>query len=226
MIYRSGVFNRKPGLDEAAFRHHWQFVHGPLAAKLPGLGTYRQNHIVKRLFEADDSPVQTIDGISQLSFESVAHMVRSDASAEYSLCKQDIPKFQGGITILVLSSDEIFSKGPKGGVKLLWVSTARSMPLDEGARRRWISKSKLDEWAQLPGIRGFTQNFVIDRSHPVAAGVPSGDAAGAEALSEIWFDDEDKARSAHASDIGQRLIYADESLRTVGTYLIEEVRIA
>ena len=83
-IYRCGVFDRRPGLSDEQFRQHWINVHGALAKKLPGLGTYRQNHILERIYEADDSPVQAIDGISQLSFESVAHMVHSDASVEYA----------------------------------------------------------------------------------------------------------------------------------------------
>lgn len=89
-IYRCGLFNRRPGLSDAQFRQHWINVHGPLASKLPGLGSYRQNHILERIYEADDSPVQAIDGISQLSFPTVADMVRSDASPEYASCKEDI----------------------------------------------------------------------------------------------------------------------------------------
>lgn len=98
MIYRCALINRRPGLDAAAYRKHWIEVHGALAARLPGLGTYRQTHIAERLFEVPDAPVQAIDGVSQLSFESVAHMERSDRSPEYAAVKLDIPKFQGGIT--------------------------------------------------------------------------------------------------------------------------------
>lgn len=38
-ICRFGVFNRRPGLSDEAFRSHWINVHGALAKKLPGLGT-------------------------------------------------------------------------------------------------------------------------------------------------------------------------------------------
>jgi uncharacterized protein (TIGR02118 family) len=227
MIYRAGVFNRRPGLGDAEFRAHWLNVHGPLAAKLPGLGSYRQNHILERLYEMPDSPVQAIDGISQLSFDSVAHMERSDASPEYAACKQDIPKFQGGITILVIESDLVMPKAEGARpAKLLWVSTRRPGVAGEGLRQRWIAGSHGAVARDVAGLRGFVQNFVTDRGHPVAAGVPSGDAAGAEAISELWFDDAAGARAAAASAAGRRLLHDDPMLAPVGIYLVEEVRIA
>lgn len=225
MIYRCGVFNRRAGLSEAAFRDHWLNVHGPLAKKLPGLGTYRQNHIIERVHEASDSPLQAIDGISQLSFESVAHMEQSDASIEYTACKLDIPKFQGGITILVIESDEVIALGDsKHAGKLIWVSTRRRDAPDTDLRRHWLESNR-NAGRDLPGVRGYVQNFVTDRGHPVAAGVPSGDASGAEAISELWFDDVASARTALASMQCQRLLHEDAMLRPVGIYLVEEVQI-
>jgi uncharacterized protein (TIGR02118 family) len=223
-IYRSGVFSRREGLSPEQFRSHWINVHGALAAKLPGLGTYRQNHLVERLYEAPDSPVQAIDGISQLSFESVRHMEISDASPEYAACKEDIPKFQGGITILVLESDEVMP-GKPGPAKLLWVSTRREGVAPEGIRQRWLEANS-QAARNVPGARRFVQNFVTDRSHPVSAGVPSGDASGAEALSELWFDDADALHAALRSEPGRRLVFEDALLRPVGVYRAEEVHIA
>lgn len=225
MIYRCGLFNRRPGLDDAAFRAHWCEVHGPLAAKLPGLGTYRQNHILERFHEMPGSPVQAIDGISQLSFDSVAHMERSDASAEYQACKEDIPKFQGGITILVIEPDEVIARdAPQRAAKVIWVSTRRPGERSEGLRQRWLAANR-GAGRDVPGVRGYMQNFVTDRGHPVAAGVPSGDAAGAEAVSELWFDDAASARAAVRSDAGQRLLHGDPMLAPVGIYLVEEIQV-
>jgi uncharacterized protein (TIGR02118 family) len=222
-IYRSGVFNRREGITPEQFTAHWINVHGALAKKLPGLGTYRQNHLKERLYEAPDSPVQSIDGISQLSFESVRHMEISDASPEYAECKLDIPKFQGGITILVLESDEIMP-GPRGPAKILWVSTRRDGVPAQDVRKRWLEANS-QAGRDIPGARSFVQNFVTDRSHPVAAGVPSGDASGAEAVSELWFDDADAARAAVQSAAGRKLIFEDPLLRPVGVYRVEEIHI-
>ena len=225
-IYRCGVFNRRPGLSDQAFRSHWIDVHGALAKKLPGLGTYRQNHILERLYEASDSPVQTIDGISQLSFESVAHMVTSDASPEYAACKEDIPKFQGSITILVLESDEVMPRQGSGDApaKLLWVTTRRDGQASEGLRQRWLDANK-DAARDVPGARRFMQNFVTDRGHAVRTAAQSGDPSGAETVSELWFDDAAHLKAAVASEAGKKLLHGDSMLRPVGIYLMEEVRI-
>ena len=135
-IYRSALINRRPGLTEAEFRDHWIRIHGGLAAKLPGLGTYRQNHILERIHEAADAPVQSIDGISQLAFDSIAAMEVSDASPEYALVKADIRLFQAGITILVLQSDELLAdaSGARLPAKLLWLSGRRDRLVDGHAR--------------------------------------------------------------------------------------------
>lgn len=226
-IYRCGLFNRRPGLSDEQFRHHWTTVHGALAKKLPGLGSYRQNHIVERLYEAADSPVQAIDGISQLSFPSVAHMVASDASPEYAACKEDIPKFQGGITILVIEADEVMAGQDDGAApaKLLWVSTRRDGRASAGLRQDWLQANR-DAARDIPGARRFVQNFVTDRAHAVKTAALSGDPDGAEAVSELWFDDVAQLKAAVASKAGQRLLHGDAILRPVGIYVVEEVRIA
>jgi len=221
-VYRCALFNRRAGIDEAQFRRHWIEVHGPLAARLPGLGSYRQNHILERLYEAPASPVQAIDGIAQLSFDSVAAMEVSDASPEYAACKLDIPKFQGGITILVIEADEV-QPGPGGPAKLLWVSTRRDGAPQAGLRERWLAGRA--GAPAVPGARRFVQNFVTDRAHPVSAGVPPGDPEGAEAVGELWFDDAEAARAALAGEAGRRLIREDALLAPVGIYLVQELQV-
>ena len=222
-VYRCALFNRRPDVSPEAFRRHWLDVHAPLAARLPGLGSYRQNHIVERLHEDPKSPLQSIDGIAQLSFPSVAAMEVSDASPEYAACKLDIPKFQGGITILVIESDELLP-GQGGAAKLQWVSTRRSSAKADGLRERWLASHR-DAARDVPGCRRFVQNFVVDRGHPVSAGVPSGNPEGAEAVGEMWFDDAQAARAAYASAAGRRLLFEDDALAPVAVYLVEEVKI-
>ena len=226
-IYRSALINRRPGLGDAEFRDHWIRIHGGLAKRLPGLGTYRQNHIVERLHEARDVSVQSIDGISQLAFDSISAMERSDASPEYAQVKADIPLFQGGITILVLEAHELLPAG--GGAarhpaKLLWLSTRRAGVPAPGLKERWLDASR-HAGTDVPGLRRHVQNFVVDRGHPVHAGVPAGDAGAVETLSELWFDDADALRAAVRSEAGHRLIHADPLLAPIAVYRIEEVHI-
>jgi len=228
-IYRSALINRRPGLSDAQFRDHWIRIHGSLASRLPGVGTYRQNHIVERFLDVrDDLPVQSIDGISQLSFESIAAMVRSDESPEYALVKADIPLFQGAITILVLESEELLAAAGDGPsrhpAKLLWLSSRREGVPPSGFKECWMGEAGKRS-VDLPGLRRHVQNFVVDRSHPVHAGVPAGDAAAVETLTEMWFDDRDALRAALHSEAGQRLVHADPLLAPFAVYAIEEVHI-
>jgi len=46
---RMGLLTRRAGLAPEAFRRHWRDVHGPLAARLPGLERYLQNHLTERV---------------------------------------------------------------------------------------------------------------------------------------------------------------------------------
>ncbi len=227
-IFRSALISRRPGLDEAAFRDHWVRIHGDLASRLPGVGTYRQNHIVERFHEDASVPVQPIDGLSQLAFDSIAAMERSDASPECAKVKADIPLFQGAITILVLES-EVLLAGAGGqaggnGAKLLWLSTRRPGVRPDGLRQRWLERARQTPTGP-PGVRRHVQNFVVDRSHPVHAGVPAGDAGAIETVTEMWFDSAEALRAAVRSEAGHRLIHADPVLQPFAVYRIEEVHI-
>lgn len=225
-IYRSALISRRPELSEEAFRRHWIEVHGPLASRLPGVGTYRQNHIVERIYEATGTTVQPVDGVSQLAFESIAVMEKSDASPHYATVKKDIALFQAQITILVLEANELAaaSTSTRGLAKLLSICTRRAADPDPALRERWLSAHR-DRKVALPGMRRYVQNFVIDRDHPVNAGIPAGDAGGVEAVSEMWFDDAQALHAALESEAGKRLVYDDELLQPVGVYRVEEVHI-
>ncbi|AWB33157.1 EthD domain-containing protein [Orrella marina] len=225
-IYRSALISRKASLSEAAFKSHWIEVHGELARKLPGLLHYRQNHILDRVYEAPAFPLQRIDGISQLAFQSIEAMERSDASQAYALTKEDIPKFQGEITILVLKAFELVQRRSAEVLyKVILVST-RGM-------HQQSSWDPVEDWwpsvkaqiEQLPGLRGLTQNKVIDRNHPVSAGIPSGDGRRAEALTELWFDSERNLNEAISSELFSQFMTQDFWLRTVAIYRIQEVKI-
>ncbi|ABE29372.1 hypothetical protein DR64_1314 [Paraburkholderia xenovorans LB400] len=227
MIYRSGVFSRKEGLDGETFRQHWTQVHGSLASRMPGLHSYWQNHIIERLYEREGRSHHAIDGISQLAFDDVAAMERAEISPEYAACKLDIPKFQGAITILVLEREEIVPppalSTPQRKHKLVWVSEARADFRGEALRERWMANAATSLEA-VPSPTGFVQNFVTDRSHPVQAGVPSGDIP-VEAISELWLSDAAALKSFAESAAGCMFIHRDPLLKPIGIYLVEEVSV-
>ena len=83
------VVHRRPDMDRDEFRRYWRDVHGPLAARMPGLRKYVQNHAVP------DSPYgdPPCDGIAELWFESPEAMQAGFASPEGVATTADIPNF-------------------------------------------------------------------------------------------------------------------------------------
>ena len=79
---------RKSGLDHRDFFEHWLTVHGPLAAKLPGLRRYIQNHGLLEAFERNRGG-QTHDGWSEFWFDDYAAFQRAFQSPEWQAMRED-----------------------------------------------------------------------------------------------------------------------------------------
>ena len=77
---------RRPGLTHQHFFEHWREVHGPLAAKLPGLRHYTQNHAV---MDTAGRGNLTHEGWSEFWFEDFAAFRRAVASPEWAAVEED-----------------------------------------------------------------------------------------------------------------------------------------
>jgi uncharacterized protein (TIGR02118 family) len=77
---------KKPGLDHRDFFDHWENVHGPLAAKLPGLRRYIQNHVV---LESIAIGASTHDGWSELWFDDYWSFQQATKSPEWAAMEAD-----------------------------------------------------------------------------------------------------------------------------------------
>jgi uncharacterized protein (TIGR02118 family) len=86
MVKALFVVARKPGLSHPEFFEHWFEVHGALAAKLPGLRRYVQNHAV---LEALASRPMTHDGFSELWFDDLESLQAAARSPEWRAMKED-----------------------------------------------------------------------------------------------------------------------------------------
>jgi uncharacterized protein (TIGR02118 family) len=75
-VKRMGILQRQPDLSAEAFRRWWLEVHGPLAAKLPGLKGYFQNltYDVLDPMSDDSSGPLRCDGFTELWFTDIAAM--------------------------------------------------------------------------------------------------------------------------------------------------------
>ena len=79
---------RLPGLDHRDFFEHWLEVHGPLAAKLPGLRRHIQNHGVLEAF-ARGRGTMTHDGWSEFWFDDYESFQRAYRSPEWAAMEAD-----------------------------------------------------------------------------------------------------------------------------------------
>lgn len=80
------LVSRLPGLTIEQFVEHWQEVHAPLAARLPGLRRYVQNQPV---LEAYGVRGMSHDGWAELWFDDLAALQRAYASPEWGAVRED-----------------------------------------------------------------------------------------------------------------------------------------
>lgn len=95
---------RRPGLATDAFRHHWLAVHGPLAAQIPVIHRYEQNHAI-----AEDSERGPLDGVAVTWFASTQDMRLGTSTPEYKIAAEDEPKFlpDGAVPFVITRESRI-----------------------------------------------------------------------------------------------------------------------
>lgn len=93
--------NRRPGMALEPFRSYWRNVHGPLAAKIPVIRRYEQDHL--NLLEYRKSPLPPYDGLAVTWFASTADMKRGATTPEYAATRADESRFlpDGHLPIMI-----------------------------------------------------------------------------------------------------------------------------
>jgi uncharacterized protein (TIGR02118 family) len=105
--------NRRPGMRLDAFRAYWRDVHGPLAARIPVIQRYEQNHLILSVYEQCPSP--PYDGLAITWFASTADMKRGTASPEYAATRADEPHFLGDGHLPIIITREHVLKDDNSG---------------------------------------------------------------------------------------------------------------
>lgn len=227
MIVRSGLLRRKPEWTDADFRRHWREVHGPLAARLPGLRRYEQNPVTDRLqrgFTFARGPEQ-IDGFSMLWFDDEAAMREAIATPAGQALVADEHHFIGDLRIVALDQVEVIA--PASDRPLL-----KRMSLLR--RRPEVSPATfLSEWRQehahlvrrVKGVRGYRQNLVVGREVPKGHKVDY-DGLPVDGIVELWFDDSAAIDAAFGSPQGLTLMqHAREFIAEITTFIVEPHRV-
>ena len=97
------VLHKRPGMGRDEFRRYWRDVHGPIAAKLPGLRKYSQNHSLPDPSQAN----LPCDGIAELWFDSAEALQAALDSPEVAATMADIPNFLDPDRVGMMVVDEV-----------------------------------------------------------------------------------------------------------------------
>jgi uncharacterized protein (TIGR02118 family) len=224
MIVRSGLIRKKPDWSTEAFRRHWLEVHGPLAAKLPGLRRYEQNHVtdsVQRGIAFQRGPEQ-IDGFSMLWFDSIEAMRTAMATAAGQALIADENHFIGHLRIVAIDQVEVIppvTDRPVLKRMSLLRRTADVSP--ETFVHEWrIEHAHLVR--RLTGVRGYRQNLIVGREVPKGTPVDY-DALPIDGIVELWFDDAASLDAVFATPQGGTLMmHAREFISEITTFLVEQ----
>lgn len=199
MIVRMGVAPRAAGLDYAGFQHHWKSEHGGLAAVIPGLRGYVQNHAVLR----DGKPLLPyvgFDACPEISFDSLASMDEGFASEyyrsqvvadEYSLI--DKTRFT-----LLLSERRVLrdARVPAGAVKLLTF-----LPVDPRSTLEALAELLAGAYAEAVAGVGLRHEQLIEIPGAHEGRLPPLFSA----VDILWFPAPDDAVAFATGDLAQEI---------------------
>jgi len=92
--------NRRPGMPLEPFRRYWREVHGPLAATIPPIRRYEQNHLADSGYASGEP---AYDGLAITWFDSTAAMREGTRTREYAATRADEPSFlpDGHLPIII-----------------------------------------------------------------------------------------------------------------------------
>ena len=83
------VLYEKDGIDRAEALRYWRDDHGPIAARIPGVERYVQQHAVGA---PDGSPPPFL-GVASLSFNDQAAFEAAGGTPEFAAAIADVPNF-------------------------------------------------------------------------------------------------------------------------------------
>ena len=93
---------RRADMTGDEFREYWQNTHGPIAAKMPGLKKYVQNHALTT--EEGEPPVA---GVAEVYFDSVEALQDALASPEGEAALADLQNFTDADATVTVIVDEV-----------------------------------------------------------------------------------------------------------------------
>lgn len=223
-ISRIVLLQKLDGMSTDDFRRYWRSVHGPLAARIPGLLRYEQNAVVDNRQLGIDHPRSewSVDGFAELVFADQASMDSALRSEEYAVADADGAKFIGRADILLCEKHVVISP-PGAGVpstKRMSIINGKASITAEQYRHEWLVVHA-EKVPHLPAIQGYAQNLVLSQDP-----APSSPARKIDGIVELWFPTPEaivRAFSSPASEVTQG--HAKTFLEMITTFLVDPHRV-
>jgi uncharacterized protein (TIGR02118 family) len=227
MIIRMGLLNKRPEWTEPQFHEYWRYHHGPLAAQLPGLRSYVQNHVTDRLqrgIQFKRGPEQ-LDGISALAFDDVAAMSAALASPFGTRLPEDEARLLGRLRIVAVERADVIEPDPNQRLVKRMSLLRRRPDVDASTfEHEWrIEHARLVR--AMPGVLGYRQNLVTERQ--AIKGVPcSYEALPIDGIVELWFASTDAIDRAFSSPEGVTTMrHATTFIDEITTFMVDSTTI-
>lgn len=228
MQVRMGLLNKKEDWPMAQFHDYWRGQHGALAAQLPGLVAYHQNHVTdtaQRGISYKRGP-EVLDGISQLWFDDARNIDDVFSTAPAALGQrlvEDENHFIGRLRIVTATLIEVVAPPPPGtALKRMSLLRRPAGVSTEVFAYEWnVRHAALVK--TLPGVLGYRQNLITHRESPKGTAV---DYHGLpiDGIVELWFENADTLNAAFASPQGvETMQHATTFIDEITTFLVEPV---
>jgi uncharacterized protein (TIGR02118 family) len=91
MIKLIYCITRKTDLSVEEFQKHWRETHAPIAARIPGVRRYVQNHTLPELYIR--GPVPAYDGAAEVWFDDIDSFRAALGTPEIAAAREDELKF-------------------------------------------------------------------------------------------------------------------------------------
>lgn len=97
------LVHKRPNMDPQEFRRHWRETQGALAAKIPGIRKYVQNHAVS----APTGGAASYDGFAEVWFDDEGAFEQAMVTPEAKAAIADLPNFLDAERMQSFIVDEI-----------------------------------------------------------------------------------------------------------------------
>jgi uncharacterized protein (TIGR02118 family) len=161
------------------------------------------------------------DGISELWFDDLPSMQSAFSNDLVKELGADESTFIGDLKLVTAIQHQVVPVA-KGERLIKRMSTLKRRPdvSMERFQHEWFDVHSVLV-KRLPGVKGYTQNLIFDRSH--GRGQPvSYDEFPVDGIVELWFRDVDDLENDFRSATGKTLMtHAEEFIAEISTFLVE-----